>query len=170
MKTQDPMQTHDQKQYLTFKLDGEEYGIDILAVQEIRSYEPATRVPKTARHILGVINLRGEVVPIVDLRIRFNIPNQGIDKNTVIILVKIADEKKARTVGMVVDAVSDVHVIAEEDMGTVPNLKGAMADDYITGIGTINGKMIILLDVSLVAHAALIEDMVSKPAAEEEPA
>lgn len=156
----------DSRQYLTFKLAGEEYGIDILTVQEIRGFERATRIPQTPDYLLGVINLRGAVVPIVDLRVRFRLEDSSVGANTVIILVKIAGEHSDRTIGMVVDAVSDVHFIGENDLGAVPNLGGALAGDFITGIATVNEKMIILLDVdSLINSAVLDEVLATEPAA-----
>lgn len=148
------------QQYLTFKLAGEEYGIDILTVQEIRGFEKATRIPKTPDYLLGVINLRGAVVPIVDLRVRFQLPDTSVGANTVIILVKIQAEHHQRTIGMVVDAVSDVHLISTEQLGGVPNLSGAIAGDFITGIATIDEKMIILLDVDLLINSAVLEEAV----------
>lgn len=155
----DENQLSDSQQYLTFKLAGEEYGIDILTVQEIRGFERATRIPKTPDYLLGVINLRGAVVPIVDLRVRFRLEDASVNKSTVIILVKIADAHHHRTIGMVVDAVSDVHLISPEELGGVPNLSGALAGDFITGIATKNEKMIILLDVDLLINSAVLEEL-----------
>ena len=151
-------------QYLTFKLAGEEYGIDILTVQEIRGFEKATRIPKTPDYLLGVINLRGAVVPIIDLRVRFELPDMSVGNNTVIILVKIATEHSHRTIGMVVDAVSDVHLISEEQLGTMPDLHGAIAGDFINGIATVNDKMIILLDVDLLINSAVLGEVVTEDA------
>ena len=148
------------QQYLTFKLAGEEYGIDILTVQEIRGFERATRIPRTPDYLIGVINLRGAVVPIVDLRVRFKLEDTSVGNNTVIILVKIATDHAHRTIGMVVDAVSDVHLISEDELATVPNLSGALAGDFISGIATVNDKMIILLDVDLLINAAVLDDVV----------
>lgn len=155
----DEHQLSDSQQYLTFKLAGEEYGIDILTVQEIRGFERATRIPKTPDYLLGVINLRGAVVPIVDLRVRFQLEDTSVSNNTVIILVKIAGAHHHRTIGMVVDAVSDVHLISPDELGGVPNLSGALAGDFITGIATKNEKMIILLDVDLLINSAVLEDI-----------
>ena len=157
----DRSQLIDSQQYLTFKLAGEEYGIDILTVQEIRGYEKATRIPRTPDYLSGVINLRGAVVPIVDLRKRFRLTDTSVNSNTVIILVKIAAEHSHRTIGMVVDAVSDVHLISHDELGALPNLKGgAIAGDFITGIATINEKMIILLDVDSLINSAVLEDAI----------
>lgn len=157
----------DSQQYLTFELAGEEYGIDILTVQEIRGFERATRIPKTPEYLLGVINLRGAVVPIVDLRVRFQLKDTSVGDNTVIILVKIAGENNDRTIGMVVDAVSDVHLITREDLGGVPNLNGALAGDFITGIATVNEKMIILLDVDTLINSAVLDETALKQQAAE---
>lgn len=147
------------QQYLTFKLAGEEYGIDILTVQEIRGFERATRIPGTPEYLLGVINLRGAVVPIVDLRVRFNLPDTSVGTNTVIILVKLATEHSHRTIGMVADAVSDVHLINEDQLGAVPDLSGGLAGDFISGIATVNENMIILLDVDLLINSAVLDEV-----------
>lgn len=153
----DPSNTGSQ-QYLTFTMAGEEYGIDILAVQEIRGFERATRIPRTPEYLLGVINLRGAVVPIVDLRVRFQLEDTSVNQNTVIILVKVSGNHGDRTIGMVVDAVSDVHAVAPDEMGGMPNLNGALAGDFITGIATVKDKMLILLDVDLLVNSAINED------------
>lgn len=148
-------QSQSTRQYLTFSLAGEEYGIDILAVQEIRGFERATRIPRTPDFLLGVINLRGAVVPIVDLRIRFRLDDASVNSNTVIILVKVKGTNSERTIGLVVDAVSDVYMVSSDDMGGMPNLNGALAGDFITGIATVRDKMLILLDVELLVDSAI---------------
>ncbi|HEC06709.1 MAG TPA: chemotaxis protein CheW [Thiolapillus brandeum] len=135
-------------QYLTFCLAGEEYGINILKVQEIRGWSEVTPMPNTPDSILGVINLRGTVVPIVELRSHFNLPDAPRGPTTVIIVVK-AEEKNGnqRTMGMVVDAVSEVHNIASTDMQPAPQVGDAEDQPAIAGLATMDEHMIIILDV-----------------------
>ena len=130
-------------EYLTFKLGDEEYGIDILKVQEIRGYEAPTRIAHAPAFIKGVINLRGTIVPIVDMRIKFNLGRAEYDQFTVVIILNVAK----RTVGMVVDSVSDVLTLAGEQVRPAPELSGTMDTRYILGLGTVEGRMIILADI-----------------------
>ena len=130
-------------EFLAFKLGGEEYGIDILRVQEIRSYEQPTRIASAPRHILGVVNLRGLVVPIVDLRLSLNLDQAQYNGNTVVIVLNIA----ARVVGIVVDAVSDVITLTPEQMRPVPALSAGIATEHLLAIGAVEGRMLILMDI-----------------------
>ncbi len=130
-------------EYLTFKLGEEEYGIDILKVQEIRGYDHVTRIANTPGWLKGVINLRGTIVPIVDMRIKFNLGRAEYDQFTVVIILNVAK----RTVGMVVDSVSDVLTLAGEQIRPAPELSGSMDTRYIMGLGTVEGRMIILADI-----------------------
>ena len=130
-------------EYLTFKLGDEEYGIDILKVQEIRGYDHVTRIANTPGWLKGVINLRGTIVPIVDMRIKFNLGRAEYDQFTVVIILNVAK----RTVGMVVDSVSDVLTLAGDQIRPAPELSGAMDTRYIMGLGTVEGRMIILADI-----------------------
>lgn len=135
-------------QYLTFMLDGEEYGVDILRVQEIKGWSSATPLPNMPEHILGVINLRGAVVPIVDLRKYLGLKSTPFDQTTVIIVVKIADEKHGeRIMGLVVDAVSEVHNVKKTELKPAPNFGGAISTDSIKGLATLGEKMLIALDI-----------------------
>ena len=136
-------------QWLTFKLADEEYGVDILKVQEIRSWEPVTSIPNTLDIIIGVINLRGIVVPIIDLRERFCLDKIEYGTSTVVVIVKVDHEDNERTIGMVVDAVSEVYNISEEMMRETPELGGVISTEFIKGLATIDEKMIILLDIDL---------------------
>ena len=147
------------KQYLSFILDSEEYGVDILKVQEIRGWEPATRIPGAPDFVLGVINLRGSVVPIVDLRKRFNLPSKEFNKLTVMILVNVAHEGSKRTIGMVVDSVSEVYSLQEQDLNSAPDVGGAIASNYIKGLATIDEKMIVLLDIDLLINEGVLEQV-----------
>ena len=130
-------------EYLTFRLGEEEYGIDILKVQEIRGYDHVTRIANTPSWLKGVINLRGTIVPIVDMRIKFNLGDVTYDTFTVVIILNVAK----RTVGMVVDSVSDVLTLTGEQIRPAPELAGSMDTRYIMGLGAVEGRMIILADI-----------------------
>ncbi|OYT87394.1 MAG: chemotaxis protein CheW [Burkholderiales bacterium PBB6] len=136
------------REYLSFKLGHEEYGIDILKVQEIRGYEPPTRIANAPHFIKGVVNLRGVIVPIVDMRLRFDLPDVKYDSFTVVIILNVAH----RTVGMVVDSVSDVLELAPGHIKPAPEFNGAIDATFITGLGTIkhgddDERMLILMDI-----------------------
>jgi purine-binding chemotaxis protein CheW len=131
-------------QYLTFIMDEEEYGVDILAVQEIRGWETATPVPNSPSFIKGVINLRGTIVPIMDLRGRFNLTDPEYGPETVVIVLKIATEKGSRTMGIIVDAISDVYDVPLEDVKRTGFGDNQNAD-FIKGLVTVNKNMVILL-------------------------
>jgi purine-binding chemotaxis protein CheW len=128
---------------LSFKLGSEEYGLDILKVQEIRGYDAVTQIANSPDYVKGVINLRGLIVPIVDMRIRFNMPNPSYDAFTVVIILRI----DARTIGMVVDSVSDVVVLTREQVKPAPSMGSVLDTEYIKGLGTIDERMLILLDI-----------------------
>lgn len=134
-------------QYLTFMLDGEEYGIDILKVQGIQGYGKVTPLPRTPRFIRGVVNLRGAIVPIVDLRCRFGMEEIDISPTTVVIVVKVVANGKDRTVGLVVDAVSEVHDVADQDLKPAPDFGKSANAAYIDALATINERMLILLNI-----------------------
>ena len=136
-------------QYLTFKLADEEYGVDIMKVQEIRSWETLTSIPNTPDFIVGVTNLRGIVVPIIDLRIRFDLDKVEYGGSTVVIVVKVNHKGGERIMGIVVDAVSEVYQITEEMIRETPELGGAISLEFIKGLATIDDKMIIMLDIDL---------------------
>ena len=135
------------REYLSFKLGAEEYGIDILKVQEIRGYEHPTRIANAPHFIKGVVNLRGVIVPIVDMRLRFGLADVQYNSFTVVIILNIA----SRTVGMVVDSVSDVLELADAEIKAAPEFNGAIEASYITGLGTIRSgdsqRMLILMDI-----------------------
>lgn len=137
----------DGRQVLTFDLAGETYGVDILRVQEIRGWSPVTRIPKTPKHVLGVLNLRGSIVPIVDLRARFGMPKAEFTPLTVIIVLSIETETGRREFGLVVDAVSDVVDLNEGAMRETPSLGGKANADVIENLATVDGRMLILLNV-----------------------
>jgi purine-binding chemotaxis protein CheW len=131
-------------EFLTFRLGAEEYGIDILRVQEIRSYEPPTRIANAPAFIKGVVNLRGTIVPIVDLRVKLGCAKVEIDAFTVVIVLNV----KGRVVGAVVDSVSDVLQLAGDAIKPAPEMAAASVDtSYITGIGSVAERMLILVDI-----------------------
>ena len=135
-------------QYLTFMLADEEYGVDILQVQEIKGWDGVTPMPNMPEHILGVINLRGTVVPIIDLRRYFGLPAVKFDKTTVVVVVRISDEEQVeRTMGIVVDAVSEVHNIGKEQLKAAPDFGGACSTEFIKGLATEGERMLIMLDI-----------------------
>ena len=132
----------DAQQFLTFKLAGEEYGVGILAVQEIRGWSSVTKVPHTPSWLLGVINLRGVVVPIIDLRVKFHASAEYND-TTVVIILTVA----TRVVGVVVDGVSDVITLGAAQIKPVPSLGSGSDTSHIIGFGTLDERMRILMDV-----------------------
>ncbi|MBY0242695.1 MAG: chemotaxis protein CheW [Burkholderiaceae bacterium] len=133
----------DAAEYLAFTLGKEEYGIDIQKVSEIRSYEAPTRIASAPEFVKGVINLRGLIVPIVDMRIKFSLGRADYNAFTVVIILHIG----GRTVGMVVDSVSDVTMLTPEQIKPAPDIASAVATEYITGLGTIDERMLILVDI-----------------------
>ena len=144
-------------QYLTFVLAGEEYGISILKVQEIRSIESTTKIPSTPDYLLGVINLRGSVVPIVDLRIKFEMEQVETEAIPVIILVKITTKNGESTIGIVVDAVSDVYSIMPDDITKAPDIASNQVRSFVTGLATVESKMIILLDIDALINTGILD-------------
>lgn len=130
-------------QFLTFTLSKEEYAVDILKVQEIRGYDSVTAIANSPAFIKGVINLRGVIVPIVDMRIKFNVGTAHYDQFTVVIILNVLN----RVVGIVVDGVSDVITLSPEQMKAAPEFGAALDTKYITGLGTVDERMIILVDI-----------------------
>ena len=130
-------------EYLSFTLGREEYGIEILKVQEIRGYEEPTQLANAPAFIKSVVNLRGNIVPILDMRIKFNLESAEYNQFTVVIILNVAD----RVVGMVVDSVSDVIQLASEQVRPAPDFSSTFDTQYITGLGTIDQRMLILVDI-----------------------
>ena len=131
------------REYLTFRLDQEEYGIDILKVQEIRGYEPPTRIAHAPEFIKGVVNLRGTIVPIVDMRLKFNCSKADYNSFTVVIILNLRN----RVVGIVVDSVSDVMELSPDNMRSAPDIESAIDSSCILGLGSVGERMLILLDI-----------------------
>ena len=146
-------------QYLTFLLAGVEYGVDILKVQEIRGWEQPTMLPNSLDYILGVINLRGTVVPIIDLRRRFSLEKSQLGQTTVVVVVKISSATKERTVGIVVDAVSEVYNVSDEQVRPAPDLGGAISMEFVKGLVTVGEKMLILLDIDKLISAGVLQEI-----------
>ncbi|HYX64144.1 MAG TPA: chemotaxis protein CheW [Burkholderiales bacterium] len=131
------------REFLTFRLGAEEYGIDILKAQEIRGWETPTAIANTPAFIKGVINLRGTIVPIIDMRIKFGLGEPKYDAFTVVIILTVA----RRVLGIVVDAVSDVITLSPEQMRAAPEFGGQLDTRFITGLGTVGERMLILVDI-----------------------
>ena len=138
------------REYLTFRLDQEEYGIDILKVQEIRGYEPPTRVADAPNFIKGVVNLRGTIVSIVDMRLKFNCANAEYNSFTVVIVLNL----RQRIVGIVVDSVSDVMELPPENLRPAPDLDSGIDSGAVLGLGSLGDRMLILLDIERLMSAS----------------
>ena len=131
------------REYLTFRLDQEEYGIDILKVQEIRGYEQPTRIANAPPFIKGVVNLRGTIVPIIDMRLKFNCAKADYNTFTVVIILNLRN----RIVGIVVDSVSDVMELAPENLKAAPEIDSGVDSSAVVGLGSVGERMLILLDI-----------------------
>jgi len=133
-------------EYLTFRLGEEDYGIDILRVEEIRGYEAVTRVPNQPVHVKGVLNLRGSIVPIFDLRERLGMEVRAYDKETVVIVIATRDSRGERSLGVIVDEVSDVLHAEVTSIKNAPDFGESMDTDYISGLATAGDRMIMLVN------------------------
>jgi len=149
----------EQQQYLTFLLCGEEYAISILRVKEIIGYDTVTTVPKTPKWVRGVINLRGNVVPVVDLALRFGLAERQVTKTTCIIIVERELENQNTMMGVIADAVSQVMDIAAADVQTVPAFGTHIKVDYLQGMAELGKKFVLLLDVDKVLSAGELLDL-----------
>lgn len=134
-------------QYLCFVLDNEEYGVEILRVQEIRSWEPVSRIPNVPSYEKGVVNLRGSIVPIIDLREKLGIKFTEYTPLTVVVVLQINDDNKVRTMGVVVDSVSDVITLDKTKIQVTPDFGTRISNEFINGLVSVNERMVILLDV-----------------------
>lgn len=141
--TSHPFQSEIDQEFLAFRLGTEEYGIHILQTQEIRNYEALTRIANAPDYLKGVMNLRGVIVPVIDMRLRFNTGTDQFDESTVVIVLNI----KGRVIGMIVDSVSDVVTLSPSTIKPAPELGSTFSTDYLIGLGDIDGRMIILLDI-----------------------
>jgi purine-binding chemotaxis protein CheW len=131
------------REVLVFVLGGEEYGVDILKVQEIRGYEKVTPIPSAPAYLKGVVNLRGIIVPVIDMRIKFGLADPRYDSFTVVIILRVG----GRIIGVVVDAVSDVVQLAPSDVKAAPALGSVVDSGFLAGLATPGGRMILLLEI-----------------------
>ena len=150
---QEPVTDQSANEYLTFVIGDESYGIEILKVQEIRGYDAVTKIANTPDFIKGVVNLRGLIVPIVDLRIKFNLGKVAYNELTVVIILNLG----GRVVGMVVDGVSDVMNLQSNQIRNVPEIVSSIDIKYITGLATLDQKMFILLDIEQLMNSQEME-------------
>ena len=141
------------QEVLSFKLGQEEYGIEILAVQELRGYDAVTRIANAPDFVMGVINLRGVIVPIIDLRIKFGLIDPTNDPFTVVVIINLPDRKA----GIVVDSVSDVVGLSPEQIKPAPKLVSNVGGSYIVGIATLEDRMLILVDIEKLLSSSNIE-------------
>lgn len=149
--------TGQEGKYLTFALGAEEYGLEILKVREIIGYMPITAVPQTPAYVKGVINLRGQVIPVVDLRAKFGMETTGITEETCIIVVEISQKNRTFSTGVVVDHVSEVLDIAGDNIEPTPEF-GSVNTEYISGMGKVGSAVKILLNIDKV----LCQDQLSQ--------
>jgi len=141
--------TSGEHEYLTFELGAEEYGVDILCVQEIRVWSSVTEIPDTPDYLKGVINLRGVIVPIIDLRLRFRYQPKDYNETTVVIVLKTLVNGKSTMVGIVVDAVSDVYKVSPQEEKASPDFGSQIDSRFIKGMATMSEKIIILLNAEI---------------------
>jgi purine-binding chemotaxis protein CheW len=131
------------REVLVFVLGAEEYGVDILKVQEIRGYEKVTPIPSAPEYLKGVVNLRGTIVPVIDMRVKFGMREPRYDAFTVVIILRLAH----RVIGIVVDAVSDVVALTQDEVKAAPQLGTVVDSSFIAGLATQNERMVLLLDI-----------------------
>ena len=150
------------REVLVFVIGKEEYGVDILKVQEIRGYDKVTALPSAPDFLKGVVNLRGTIVPVIDMRIKFKLPDPRYDSFTVVVILKLS----SRVIGIVVDAVSDVVRLAAADVKDPPRLGSVVDSSYLTGVATMNERMVLLLDIEKLLSSgdlALLDNVASQP-------
>jgi len=156
--TKDVTSDGSKREFLTFLLAGEEYGVDILRTQEIKGWDTVTNIPNTPDYILGVINLRGTIAPIIDLRLRFNLEKKEYDATTVVIVLNVErDGLPTRIMGVVVDAVSDVYNVPEGDIKPSPDFGTAVDTEFVTGLATVGETMVIVLNIDYMLNSAELE-------------
>jgi purine-binding chemotaxis protein CheW len=149
-------------QYFTFSLNGEEYGVDILSVVEVKVWEDVTTMPDTAAYVKGVLNLRGTVVPIIDLRMYYAMESIEYTAETVILILKITVEGKEQTIGLVVDSVSDVMSIDHKQVHSTDEFKMSASTNSIIGLATLDDRNIIMLDVSKILTETQLGEIVNQ--------
>lgn len=147
-------------QVLSFILGDEEYGVDILRVQEIKGWEKTTAIPNTPAFVMGVINLRGSVVPIVDLRVRFGLKDITYNDSTVVIIVRSEDASGSqKIIGLVVDGVSDVYALNKSELQVAPEMSGTIHTEYVNGLATVADKMVIVLHVDQLINDGILSSI-----------
>lgn len=149
-QSQDALKTGQTSQFITFTVNGEEYGIAIMSVLEIKGWTETTRLPNQPEYLLGVLNLRGVIVPIMDLRFRFGAGKTQTSSTNVIIIVSIEE----RYVGILVDAVSDILTVSNNDIQVVPNISGTQRDHFLSGLVTIQDRMVAILELERLLEAS----------------
>ena len=145
-------------QFLSFALGHEEYGVDILRVQEIRSWEPVSRIPNVPAYEKGVVNLRGSIVPIIDLRERFDLDRAVYTPLTVVVVLQALIGEKTRVMGVVVDSVSDVVNVNKNAIQSSPSFGARVSTEFITGLVSVNKRMVMLLDVDKLLKLEGVDD------------
>lgn len=143
------------RQFVEFKLGDEKYGVDILQVKTIERMLPITRVPKAPHFVEGVINLRGEIVPVIDLKKRFDLSKGNVTENTRIIIVTVND----LTIGMIVDSATEVIQLSQDAIEAPPTITSGIDSDYLEGVGKVDDNLLILLNLSKVLKAQEIEEL-----------
>lgn len=150
--------SEDEEQILSFVLGKEEYGVDILRVQEIKGWEKTTSIPNTPKYVMGVINLRGAVVPVVDLRIRFNLDEITYNESTVVIIVRaVSADGTNKIIGLVVDGVSDVYSVNLKELQTAPSMSGTISTEYVNGLATFEDKMVVILHIDQLINDGILK-------------
>ena len=142
-------QSSDAYQYITFTVNNEEYGIDIMSVLEIKGWTDTTRLPNQPDYLRGVLNLRGAIVPIIDLRHRFGEGQTEASSTNVVIIVSI----QQRYIGILVDAVSDIMTVSQKDIQDIPNIDGSTRENFLSGLVTLNERMVAILELSQLKSA-----------------
>ncbi len=153
MTEEEAILSSESRQFLTFILADEEYALDILRVQEIRGWMPVTRIPGTPGYMKGVLNLRGEIIPIIDLRERFGFERRDYGKTTVVVVVWIKSAERQRSMGLVVDAVADTYNISNDDTAPAPMMGEGLDPKFIEALATVDEKMVILLDIDYLLNS-----------------
>ena len=156
--------TENQNEYLTFHLADEEYGVDILRVKEIRGWENVTRIPNSPEYVKGVLNLRGSIVPIIDLRIRCNLEPKDYSETTVVVILSVENSKNSseRIMGVVVDAISDVVNANLNDIQNTPEFDSSIQIEYIEGLATADNNMLMLVNVDKLLNIEEISEVVDE--------
>ncbi|MCP5150007.1 MAG: purine-binding chemotaxis protein CheW [Ectothiorhodospiraceae bacterium] len=148
-------EAHDSEQYLTFLVGTEHYGVEILKVQEIKGWEGATHVPNTIEYVRGVMNLRGDIVPVVDLRVRLGIESQVDLDKSVVIVVRVEVDGRERGVGMLVDGVADVCDVRRGELQEGADLYGDIPPEFVRGLGSVDSRLLVVLEIDRLLEDAL---------------